>query len=132
MKTRKYIAVSATLVAALLMCSLGLVGHAAEDPAAFYKGKTVTFTVGSSPGGGYDTWTRLMAPALEKVLGATVVVKNMPAGGGVVALHDIFHTKNARGLKIHTARALLPPLMEMLGFPGTSGSRREPGLTSKA
>ncbi len=93
---------------------------AAEDPAAFYKGKTVMLTVGSSPGGGYDTWARLVAPALGKLIGATVVVKNMPEAGGVVALDDIYHTRNARGLKIHLARDILPPLLEATDFPGTS------------
>jgi len=108
-------------VLALFLIFFFYVGHAAaEDPAEFYKGKTVVLTVGSSPGGGYDTWSRLLAPALEKILGATVIVKNMPAGGGVVALHDIYHTKNSRGLKIHTARAILPPLLETVNFPGTS------------
>jgi tripartite-type tricarboxylate transporter receptor subunit TctC len=34
----------------------------AEDPAAFFKGKTVHFIVGYSPGGGYDAYARLLAP----------------------------------------------------------------------
>ncbi|MFC1815352.1 Bug family tripartite tricarboxylate transporter substrate binding protein [Thermodesulfobacteriota bacterium] len=120
MRTQKNVIKHST-VFTILLIFLFSVGYAsAEDPASFYRGKTVVFTVGSSPGGGYDTWTRLMAPAFAKVLGATVIVKNMPAGGGVVALHDIYHTKNARGLKIHTARAILPPLLETVGFPGTS------------
>ena len=92
----------------------------AQDLAAFYKGKTLELTVGTSPGGGYDTWGRLLAPAFGKMTGATVVVKNIPEGGGIVALDDIYHTKKRNGLKIHLARDMLPALLEATGFPGTT------------
>ena len=120
MRLPKHVSMCSAVFIMLLIFLFNVGYAAAENPAAFYKGKTVVLTVGSSPGGGYDTWSRLMAPALEKILGATVIVKNMPAGGGVVALHDIYHTKKSRGLKIHTARAILPPLLETVNFPGTS------------
>ena len=93
---------------------------AAESPAEFYKGKTIILTVGASPAGGNDTWARLTARGLGRMIGAKVVVKNMPEAGGTVALDDIYHTKNAHGLKIHSARDIIPPLLEATGFPGTS------------
>jgi tripartite-type tricarboxylate transporter receptor subunit TctC len=110
----------ATLPVIVSLSVVHLTPAAAENPAAFYKGKTMELNVGSSPGGGYDTWGRLMAPALGKMIGATVIVKNQPAAGGVVALNDIYHLKNARGLKIHIARDVMPALMEATDFPGTS------------
>jgi tripartite-type tricarboxylate transporter receptor subunit TctC len=108
------------IIPILLLCVVYRTPAAAEDPAAFYKGKTVILTVGSSPAGGYDTWARLVARSLGPMIGATVVVKNIPEAGGVVALDDIYHSKNARGLRIHLARDILPPLIEATGFPGTS------------
>lgn len=49
-----------------------------------FKGKTVTIQVGVSPGGGYDAYARILARYLPKHLpGSTVVVKNMPGGGGL-------------------------------------------------
>jgi tripartite-type tricarboxylate transporter receptor subunit TctC len=104
----------------ITIVGIHLTATAAESPPEFYKGKTVVLTVGSSPAGGYDTWARLVARSLGTMIGATVVVKNMPEAGGVVALDDIYHTKNARGLKIHLARDILPPLIEATDFPGTS------------
>jgi len=106
------------ILAVLTLCFKA--GAAAESPEAFYKGKTVIITVGSSPGGGYDTWARLVAKSLEKMLRATVIVKNIPEAGGVVALDDIYHTRGAGGLKIHLARDILPPLLQATNFPGTS------------
>ncbi|HEU5348476.1 MAG TPA: hypothetical protein VFU63_07665, partial [Ktedonobacterales bacterium] len=54
----------------------------AQTPAQFYKGKTVQIIVPYSPGGGYDQWARLLAPYLQKYLGAgKVEVVNAPGGG---------------------------------------------------
>lgn len=76
---------------ALLGLLLGAgVCTAAENPADFYKGKTIEFVVPNRPGGGYDTYARLMAPYLEKYTGTTVVVKNKPGGGGVVGMGLVY------------------------------------------
>jgi tripartite-type tricarboxylate transporter receptor subunit TctC len=50
---------------------------------AFYRGKTVTITVGSAPGGGYDTYARLVARHLGKHIpgNPTMVVQNIPGAG---------------------------------------------------
>ena len=109
MKPGKTKTLTVVLISTLLSYTFGI-ADAAEDVASYYKGKTVTLTVGSSPAGGYDTWARTFGPALAKVIGATVVVKNIPEAGGVVALDDIYHSTNARGLKIHLAREILPAL----------------------
>ena len=65
--------------------TLALVAFAAATPglaqqgADFYKGKTVTYIVATAPGGGYDTYGRLVAEYMQKHLpGSTFVVKNMP------------------------------------------------------
>jgi tripartite-type tricarboxylate transporter receptor subunit TctC len=61
----------------------------AETAAEFYKGKVVKLVVGYSAGGGYDAYARLLAPHLEKRLGAQVVVENRPGGGGTLALNQV-------------------------------------------
>jgi len=63
---------------------------ALAQPAPFFKGKTVTIAIGSSTGGGLDTYGRLVARHFGKHLPGNpqVVPSNMPgAGGGVVASH---------------------------------------------
>ena len=54
---------------------------AASDAAEFYRGKTVRILVGSPPGGGYDIYARLVAPALGAKLDATVLVENKGGNG---------------------------------------------------
>jgi tripartite-type tricarboxylate transporter receptor subunit TctC len=49
---------------------------AAEDPAAFYKGKTITVFVPSAPGGTFDLLSRAVAPYLEKYTGAKTLLQN--------------------------------------------------------
>jgi len=73
----------------------GLVGHAAimsqvanaGSHGDFYKGKTITIVVRSGPGGGYDTYGRLVANHIGKHIpgNPNVIVQNMPGAGGIVA-----------------------------------------------
>ncbi|MET0215028.1 MAG: tripartite tricarboxylate transporter substrate-binding protein [Vicinamibacterales bacterium] len=58
----------------------------------FYRGKTVSIVVGSGAGGGFDTTARLVARHIGKhIPGApTVIVVNMPGGGGLVAANHVF------------------------------------------
>ena len=77
--------------------ALGLVFTAtaasAGDAASFYKGKVLTLVVGYGPGGGYDTYARMLAPHIERRTGATVVVQNRPGGGSLVALNQVYDAR---------------------------------------
>jgi tripartite-type tricarboxylate transporter receptor subunit TctC len=60
----------------------------------FYKGKTLTVIVPYGPGGGYDQWARIIAPYMQKYLGASKVeVVNAPGGGGIVGTNKIYTAK---------------------------------------
>jgi tripartite-type tricarboxylate transporter receptor subunit TctC len=65
----------------------------AQNAEGFLKGKTVRFVVGYSPGGGYDTYARMLAPHFEKRTGATVVVENKPGGGCTTSLNQTYRAK---------------------------------------
>ena len=64
--------------------------QAQDAEKAFYAGKTVRMIVGSGTGGGYDIFSRMIAPYLSKVLGTTVIVENQPGAGGLVALNRLY------------------------------------------
>ena len=64
--------------------------QAQEAEKAFYAGKTVRMIVGSGTGGGYDIFSRMIAPYLSKILGTTVIVENQPGAGGLVALNRLY------------------------------------------
>lgn len=54
-----------------------------------FSGETVTLVVPFSPGGGYDSYARLVAPELGEILDAQVVVENRPGAGGLVAINEL-------------------------------------------
>ena len=87
------------LAAALVL--LGLAGGASADDAAFFRGKTITYIVSTEPGGGYDTYARLIGRHLEQQLGAQVVVRNVPGAGHLIGLEQL-HRAQPDGLTIGT------------------------------
>ena len=64
-----------------------------EETAKFYKGKIITFIVGSRAGGSYDTVGRILSEYLIKYTGATVIVKNVEGGGGIQGANTIYNSK---------------------------------------
>lgn len=80
-------------VLALTACGTSSGSGSGGDAKSFYQGKTVTFVVPFSPGGGYDTYARAVAPYLGKQLGATVVVENQPGAGGLLAINKLVAQK---------------------------------------
>src|SRR5882757_8901721 len=56
----------------------------AQDPVTqFYRGKQINLYIGTSPGGGYDTYARLLARRLGNYIpgNPTIVPQNMPGAG---------------------------------------------------
>jgi tripartite-type tricarboxylate transporter receptor subunit TctC len=88
------VAVGASLSAALALaaCGAGEPGPAGSSPGDFYRGQTVSIVVGSGAGGGFDTTARLVARHIGRHIPGepTVIVVNMPGGGGLVAANHVF------------------------------------------
>ena len=95
----KRLSLGAGVVAAVVLAA----GTAqAQTGADFYKGKTVTYIVSTAPGGGYDTYGRLIAEYMQRNLpGSTFVVKNVPGAGHMIGANTIYASK-ADGLTIGT------------------------------
>src|SRR5262245_60629812 len=74
----------------------------AQTGADFFKDKTVTYIVATAPGGGYDTYGRLVAEYMQRYLpGSTFVVKNMPGAGHLIGANAI-HASQPDGLTLGT------------------------------
>lgn len=73
--------------------------HAQESVADFYKGKTITITVGTSPGGGYDTDARVVARNLGNFIpgNPTLVVQNIPGAKGLTNANRLYTTAKRDG-----------------------------------
>jgi tripartite-type tricarboxylate transporter receptor subunit TctC len=76
------------LAGALSACGSGGSGSSDGDEEAGFAGENVDFVVPYEPGGGYDAYARALAPYLEECLDATIVVRNEPGAGGLVATNQ--------------------------------------------
>lgn len=70
--------------------------------ADYYEGKTLRFVVGSAPGGGYDTYARLIARHISRYIpgNPATVVENMDGAGGLIAANYINKRAAADGQTI--------------------------------
>lgn len=74
-------------------------GQSAEK---FFRGKTITYIVATSPGGNYDTYARLVSKYMKKYLPVSrIVVRNMPGAGHIIGANHIFNSRPT-GLTIGT------------------------------
>ena len=89
--------------------------------AAFYGRTTVSIVVGSGAGGGFDATARLVARHLARHIPGTptVIVVNMPGGGGLVAANHVFNAAPKDG----TAIGLFHEAQVMNQLTGAEGVR---------
>jgi tripartite-type tricarboxylate transporter receptor subunit TctC len=92
---------------ALICAWLGLVTAAAgqaDDVAGFYAGKQVNLYIGYSPGGGYDTYARMLARHIGKHIpgSPTVVPQNMPGAGSLTLANFLYNIAPKDGTALGT------------------------------
>lgn len=104
-----------TITFAVLLAISVTAAARAEDPAAFYKGKTFRFIAGGGVGGGYDAYARMLAPHLGRALGANAIVENQPGAGGLAGLNRLY-VSEPTGLQVlilNGGGAVLSQLFEL-------------------
>jgi tripartite-type tricarboxylate transporter receptor subunit TctC len=86
----------------LLLAAAALQTASADPVADFYRGKSISLLCSSSAGGGYDTLTRAVARFLGRHIPGhpSVVVRNMPGAGGIIATLNIANVAPHDGLTI--------------------------------
>ncbi|HJD97063.1 tripartite tricarboxylate transporter substrate binding protein [Mailhella massiliensis] len=82
----------------LFTCSFAV---AAETPEELYKNNKVTLLLGTGAGGGSDLGGRIIAKHWPEFGGNDMIVKNMPGGGGIVAVNYLVNSCRPDGLTMH-------------------------------
>lgn len=78
-------------ILALAGVALLLAAPASAAGSGYFRGKTITYIVSTGPGGGYDSYGRLIARYLQKHLdGSRVLVRNVPGAGHIVGANTIY------------------------------------------
>jgi tripartite-type tricarboxylate transporter receptor subunit TctC len=97
----------------------------------FFMDKTVTYIVATNPGGGYDTYARLIARYMEKFLdGIDIRIRNVPGAGNIVGINQLYVAK-PDGLTIGTFNTGLI-YAQLLRRPGVRFDLRELSWIGKA
>ena len=66
----------------------------------FYQGKTIRIVVGFPPGGGFDTFARVLARHLPRYIpgNPSTIVQNMPGGASMAAANRVYAMQPGDGL----------------------------------
>ena len=68
----------------------------------FYKGKTITVYIGTTPGALYDQWGRILAQHMGKHIPGKpdMIVQNMPGAGHMIAANYVYNKTKPDGLSL--------------------------------
>lgn len=126
--TRRFFRLTAAIATGVLLLSLAACGDDASDAdlADHFKGKPVTIIVGSSPGGGFDTYARLVARHMGKYIPGqpNVIVENMPGAGHLIAMNHVYNNASKDGTVIGNVEGALS-MRQLLGAQGVEFDFRD-------
>lgn len=85
----------AFLSVTFIFISMTATGAAAASPDyKFFNGKTIEIIVPHGPGGGFDTYARMISPFLKKYIpGSNIVVNNVTGAGGLRGRNRLWISK---------------------------------------
>jgi tripartite-type tricarboxylate transporter receptor subunit TctC len=94
--------VTAAAAALFLSAAWPAAVQAADSVADFYRGKSIIMLVPDAPGGGYDTYGRLVAQFIGQHIpgNPNVVPQNMPGAGGITEINHLFNAAPKDGTTI--------------------------------
>ena len=73
-----------------VVVALAVPHPASAADADYFRGKTITYIIATGPGGGYDTYGRMISRYMQKYLpGSRFVVRNIPGAGHIIGANMI-------------------------------------------
>jgi tripartite-type tricarboxylate transporter receptor subunit TctC len=112
---------------AIALC-LAAIPARAEDVAAFYRGRQISWILSADAGGGYAAYARTFAPYLtEHIPGKpNIVIQHMPGGGGLRAMSYLFSVAPRDGSTIGLVHSSVP-FAPLYGIRGAAFDPRQMG-----
>ena len=82
----------------------------AQSPADFYRGKFITFVLGSDGGSGYEIHSRLLARHIGRHIpgNPSVIVQNMPGASSIRAANHVYNVAPKDGTVIAAVQRTVP------------------------
>jgi len=90
-----------------MLCAAAAAAQPAEE---FYKGKQIRIVVGSTAGGDYDVWARLLARHMTRHIpgNPNIIVENMPGAGTLVSTNHVYNVAPRDGTVIGMPSRSMP------------------------
>jgi len=109
----------ASAIIAVMFAGFLTAPAAAQEPSAFFSGRTVKILVGTGAGRGYDAYARLVARHLGRHVPGqpSFVVESMPGASGIRALNYLYAAAPNDGTVIATFNSAIP-FYQAIGQPG--------------
>ena len=87
-----------------ILIALGSGGARAQS---FFEGRTIRLIVGFAPGGGFDTYARVLSRHMGRHIPGTptIVVENMTGAGSLISANHLYRVAKPDGLTIGTSTA---------------------------
>ena len=106
---------------AMLLSVATTPAHADDAVAGFYQGRTINLVIGTSAGGGYDLYARVLAKHMgDHIPGRPrIVPQNMPGAGTLRAMLYLYSVAPKDGTVFATFSRTLP-IAPALGLPGAN------------
>ena len=113
-------------LAVTVLAALTALGGSRGEAQSFYEGKTIRIIVGLAPGGGFDTYARVIGRHMGKHVpgNPSIVVENMPGAGGLISANHIYKVAKPDGLTIAKFNGSLM-LGQVLGQAGVEFDARK-------
>ncbi len=104
---------------AVLIASHAAAQAPAESVETFYRSRMLEMIIGYAPGPSNDLYARAVAAHIGKHIpgSPTVIVRNLPTAGGIVAANQIYNQSPRDGTVLATVAQTLP-LESRMEFPG--------------
>jgi tripartite-type tricarboxylate transporter receptor subunit TctC len=98
------------IAAVVLFVTGSLLGAASAVADEFYRGKQIRIVVGTTAGGDYDVWARLLARHMTRHVSGnpSIIVENMPGAGSLVATNHLFNVAPRDGTVIGMPSRSMP------------------------
>jgi tripartite-type tricarboxylate transporter receptor subunit TctC len=100
-------AAAALVAVGSMLCVASAWAQPADE---FYKGKQIRIVVGSTAGGDYDVWARLLARHMSRYIpgNPNIIVENMPGAGTLVSTNHVFNVAPRDGTVIGMPSRSMP------------------------
>ena len=117
---------SLLVLSTIVLVFAPLAGHRQAAGQSFFEGKTVRIVVGLAPGGGFDTYARVIARHIGRHVpgNPAFIVENMTGAGSLIAANHTYRVAKPDGLTIGKFNGSLM-LGQVLGQPGIEFDARK-------